>query len=212
VAQKRFADAIQMCEEATTVLYGLGEAHLMASVLVQRAIAALYSCEAEGAIDILNQAIPLIDSEEDLYLLLAAHHNLIRCYVDVDRPDEALALHFEARQLYEACQDPLILLRATWQEGILLREIGHLHNAAAALLRARQGFTEEGLAYEAALVNLDLAAVYAKLGDRDKLRQVIGEAIPIFRALRIGREVLASLLQLQQAAEGSRLQPAGPES
>jgi hypothetical protein len=90
----------------------------------------------------------------------------------------------------------LILLRATWQEGSLLSEIGHLNNAAAALLRARQGFTEQGLAYETALVSLDLVEVYSKLGKAEEIRQVVAETTTIFRAMCLSREVLASLLHV----------------
>jgi tetratricopeptide (TPR) repeat protein len=195
--QNRFEDAIRMCEEAGTIYLELGERHLLASTLVQKSIASLYSGDAESAIGLLNQAIPLIDSEEDHHLLLAANHNLAACYIEMDCPEEALALHYAARPLYQECKDPLNLLRAIWQEGTLLREIGHLHSAEVSLLRARQGFTEQGLAYEAGLVSLDLAEVFSKLGKPDELRKVITEATPIFRALGLGREVLASLL-LQQ--------------
>jgi len=177
-----------------------GERHLLAIILVQKAIALLYSGEAEAAADLLQRAIPLIDREEDPYLSLAAHHNLARCYIDLDQPDEALALFVEAKPLYQECKDPLILLRATWQEGQLLREIGHLRSARAALLHARQGFTEQGLAFETALVSLDLADVYDKLGMTDDLRRTIAEAMPIFRSMRLDREVLASLLRLRQTA------------
>jgi tetratricopeptide (TPR) repeat protein len=111
-----------------------------------------------------------------------------------------VSILFEARSLYKDC-DPLILLRAIWQEGQLLREVGHLRNAEAALLRARQGFEEQGLSYERAVVCLDLGEIYWKLGQLDRLRQSLAEAVPIFRSLRVSREVLACLLRLQQAAE-----------
>jgi tetratricopeptide (TPR) repeat protein len=189
--QNRYEDAIRYCGEAGAIYLKLAESHDFARTLVQRAIALLGANEAESAIHTLDQAIPLIDPEEDPYLLLAAHHNLARCYIDFDRPDEALALHHEARSLYREFKDPLILLRATWQEGILLREIGHLHNAEAALLRARQGYIEQGLGYEMALVSLDLMEVYSKLGKTADVQQVIAEAAPIFRSLRISREALA---------------------
>lgn len=149
----------------------------------------------------LHQAIPLIDRREDPLLFLTAHHNLAICYVDLGRPEEALALFCDARDLYRSHSDSLILLRATWQEGKLLREIGHFHNAEAALLRARQGFMEAGLAYEAAMVSLDLAEVYRKAGLTDKLRRTIAEALPIFKALRVSREIFASLLRLQDVDE-----------
>jgi tetratricopeptide (TPR) repeat protein len=200
MSQRRFDEALALIEKAERSLRGSGERHLSAIILVQKAIALLYSGEAESAADLFQRAIPLINRDEDPYVFLAAHHNLARCYIDLDRPEETLALFVEAKPLYEECKDPLILLRATWQEGQLLREIGHLRSAKAALLHARQGFTEQGLAYETALVSLDLADVYDKLGMTDELRRTIEEAMPIFRSMRLDREVLASLLRLRHTA------------
>lgn len=199
--QRQFAAALKIADEAEEIFRQLNNLHLQGSVLIKKAIVVLYSGDAQGAIEILHRAIPLIDRKEDPRLFLAAHHNLARCYIDLGQPEEALAIYYQARDLYRDYSDPIILLRATWQEGQLLREIGHLHNAEAALLRARQGFLEAGLAYEAAMVSLDLAEVYKKAGLTDKLRRMVTEALPIFRALRVSRETLAALLRLQDAAE-----------
>lgn len=207
--QRRFDEALDLTEEATEICRGFEDSNLLAGLMVQKATALLYSGNAESAAEIIQKAIPLIDRNEDPYLFLAAHHNLARCNLDGDRPEEALALFYEARELYRDCKEPLILLRAVWQEGQLLREIGHLNNAEAALLRARQGFTEEGLAYEAAMVSLDLAEVYSRLGLHDKLQKTVAEALPIFKALHVGREVLVSLLQLQESANQVSLEPEG---
>lgn len=199
--QRRFDTTIELLEKAAEIHRQLGETHALARTMVKEAIAILYSGEAENAVSILNQAIPLIDHEVDPHLLLAACHNLIRCYIDLDRPDQALSLYSETRDLYKEFSDDLILLRASWQEGQLLRDLGHLRAAEAALLRARMGFTDRDLMYEVAVVSLDLAAVYAKLGDTESLRQTAADTVPIFQALRVGRETLAALLQLQQVAD-----------
>src|SRR6185295_502355 len=157
IFQGRFPEAIGMCEEAEEIYRELGESHLLASTMVQKATAMLYSGDAESAVRILNQTLPLIDDEEDPHLLLVACHNLVRCFIDLGRPDQALQIYSEIKELYEEFEDPLILLRATWQEGQLLRDLGHLEAAETILLRARKGYTERKLAYEAALVSLDLA-------------------------------------------------------
>jgi len=199
--QRRFDQAIELAETAGGIYREIGDTHSLASTLVQKAIATLYDGDAEAAVRILNRAIPLIDHEEDPHLLLAASHNLVRCYIDLDRPDQGLTLYFEARDLYKEFKHQIIQLRAAWQEGQLLRDLGHLRSAETVLLRARKGFLDQGLAYEVALVALDLAAIYVRLGAATDLKQTVSETMPIFRSLRIGREALASLLQLQQVAD-----------
>jgi tetratricopeptide (TPR) repeat protein len=200
IQQQQFDLAIEVAHEAGEIYRELGETHLLASTLVQKAIACLYGGEPERAVRILNRAIPLIDQEDDPHLLLAACHNLVRCYIDLDKPEQGLSLYFKARDLYKEFTDVLILLRAAWQEGQLLRDLGHLRAAETAFMRARKGFMERGLLDEVALVSLDLSAVYVKLGAVQEVHQAVTEMLPIFRSLRVGREALAALLQLQKVA------------
>jgi pentatricopeptide repeat protein len=172
--------------------------------LVQKAIVLLYSGDAEEAVRTLNQAIPRIDADKDPQLLLAACHNLVRCYAELGRPEHALSIYSEMRDLYRRFDDPLIRLRAAWQEALLLRDLGHLRAAETALLEIRQGFIEREILYEAAVVSLDLASVYVKLQAESELKKTVAETMPIFKALGVGREFIATLLQLQQLPQKTR--------
>lgn len=201
IFERRFARALELSDAAAQIYRELGETHSLSSTLVQKAIASLYGGEPENAVTFLNQAIPLIDQEKDPYLLLASCHNLILSYIDLERPDQALALYFEIQDLYGEFGDSLILLRTAWQQGRLLRDLGHLRAAEGALRRARTGFSGRGLAYEVAVVSLDLSSIYVQLGDTDNLRQTIAETVPIFQSLRVGRETLACLVQLRHLAD-----------
>jgi tetratricopeptide (TPR) repeat protein len=200
IFQRRFDEAIQALSQAAEIYRELGEAHAFAGTLVRSSLAYLHSGNPEAAVDLLNEAIPLVDHEADPHLLLAACHNLMRCYIDLDQPAKALSIYTESQDLYREFGDSLILLRANWQEALLLRDLGHLRAAETALLRARQGFMERNLMYEVAVVCLDLAAVYVKLKSAEDLKETVTAALPIFRGLGVDREALASLLQLQQVA------------
>lgn len=204
LAQRRFDQAIELAEEAGQIYMDLEDDHAFASTLVQKAIASLYAGEAEESIRILNRAIPLIEAERDPNLLLSACHNLVRSYIELGRPEQALSLYSETRDLYRRSEDPLFKLRLAWQEGLLLRDLGHLRASETTLLAARQGFVDRELFYEAALISLDLAAVYVKLQAEPELKQTVAETVPIFRALGVERELLGSLLQLQQPSHQNR--------
>jgi tetratricopeptide (TPR) repeat protein len=194
-------EAIELCEEAGQIYQELGEDQPLASTRTQKAVALIYSGETDAALLTLHQAIPLIDHEEDPHLLLVAFHNLIRCYIDLDRPDQALMLYSEIREIYKDFSDPFILLKTAWQEGKLLCDLGHLRAAETVLLRARKGYMEKGIAHEVALVSLDLATVYVKLGLVDEVKRTVITTLPIFHALRVKLDTLAALLQLQQVAD-----------
>src|SRR6185369_3739166 len=201
IFERHFEEAGDLAEEAGRIYRDLGDCSSLAATLVQRAIPAIYAGEVEAAVRLLNRALPWIDGERDPHLLLAACHNLVRCYIDLGQTEQALSIYTDVQDLYRDLRDPLIVLRAGWQQAQLLRDLGHLGAAQVALLQARQGFAERDLFYEAAVVSLDLAEVYVRLGAGEDLERTVAETVPIFRNLGVDRDALASLLQLRSLAD-----------
>ena len=69
----------------------------------------------------------------------------------------------------------------------------------------RQGFEEAGLGYKAALAGLELGAVRFQQGDFTSAEEIVLECADVFLSLRIGRELMASVLLVRQAAESRYL-------
>ena len=65
---------------------------------------------------------------------------------------------------------------------------------------ARDGFLEKYMAFDAALVSLDLAVVYLRAGRTEEVRSLAEAMIPIFKSQEIHREALAALVMFQEAA------------
>lgn len=195
---RRFEQSIELLRAAGAIAREIGDSHALATALVQEAVSTTYAGDAEGAVRLINLAIPLIDQEIDPYLLLFACHNLVRCYIDLDRPEQALALLSEFRDLYHEIKDKNVSLKVAWQEGQLLRDLGHPQAAETTFLRVREGFAESGMMYEVAVVSLDLASVYIRQGRVEDVQRTLETTIPVFRSLGVERETLAALLQLQQ--------------
>jgi hypothetical protein len=98
----------------------------------------------------------------------------MRCYVDLDRPEDALVVHCEARDFYrQGRQAPLLLTRALWQEANLLRKVGHLPSAERLLLRARADFGRWGLTLEQEMVSKELADLYREMGRPRDAEQIL---------------------------------------
>jgi hypothetical protein len=61
------------------------------------------------------------------------------------------------------------------------------------------------MGYDAALVSLDLAIVYAHQHRLDELKQLALEIVPVFESRDVHREAIAALVMFQQACQEERL-------
>jgi tetratricopeptide (TPR) repeat protein len=199
-AQKRFAEADALIDRAVRLAARAGDRHLQGSAVVRKARIAQKREDAEAALDLLRRGLALIDPEQDPRLLLVAQHNLVLLMVETGRYREALERMEETRALHLQLGGRIDFLRFRWVEGRTYAGLGWLRQAAAHFEDARRGFIAEGLAYDVALVSLDLAAVYAQEGRDAEVRGLAEEMLPIFRSAEAHQEALAALLVFHDAA------------
>jgi tetratricopeptide (TPR) repeat protein len=199
--QRRFEEALRLLRRAVTIFVQYGHHHRAGRALVNMSIVHHYRGEQKEVIPLLHRALELINPELEPRLLLCTRHNLTFSMADCGHFQEAWALYFQTRPLYRDFTDAWTQNRRKWVKGKIVRGLGQAGQAESLFLAARDGFVEEGIPYDTALVSLELATLYAEQGRTADLKRLAEEMLPIFSSLHIHREALAALAFLRQAAE-----------
>ncbi len=209
IAQRRFPEAFEMLDRIfaihmDTCRAELRDCHLAGRALIKKAIGYAEMGEPEQAIQFLHQAEVLVDAQRDPRLFLCLRHNLLCSLTSTEQYGEALLMLPEIEALCRELGNPLDLLRVRWSEGRIAAGVGRVEEARELFQELRQEFAARGLAYDAALITLDLTALYAQAGALAEVKALSLEIAQIFQAQDVPREALAALLFFQKAAERER--------
>ncbi len=195
IAQRAFAEATDMLEEAGAAYRRLKDRAGEAAVLIQLGYARICAAEPEQAIAPLQRSLELLYPWEET-LMRAAAHDLVLSYIDAGHPQEAYDTVAMGEEYFEECADELARLRWTWQRGKVDRERGDLFAAERRLLRVQRGLIDAELPEKVAEISLDLAILYARQGRRPDYLRAVSEAAAMFQSLGATRELLAAVGQL----------------
>jgi tetratricopeptide (TPR) repeat protein len=201
IGQNRFNEAAQATDEASQIFVRLGDFHHYANSLMQKGNRLMNSGEPEEAFVFLKQALPLIDVDNEPEILVTLRFNLVHCYVELGKANEGVALIRKTKEAFARLRYPLLLLRLEWQEGRLLKDLGHWNAAVQNLGRVRRRYLDLGLPGGFVVSSLELADAYLKQGATLDAQRVAQEAIPICRAFEFKYELVALLLLAGKAAE-----------
>jgi len=197
--QRKFKEAHQLLDCVYRLYVRLGDGHAAGRTLVSKGISLGYALKSEEAVRLLAAGIRQIEAARDPKLACAAVHGLLWCLLDCGYATDVERLLESVRPLYRILGDPLSELRMRWLEGRIAFAFDDQTEAERAFLQVRQGLEKAELPYDAALVSLDLAAVWLQKGRTPEILVLIDEMVAIFRARNIRREVLGALLMLQDA-------------
>jgi transcriptional regulator with XRE-family HTH domain len=196
-AQRRFPEALTRIEEALALdIYG----ELRAQILLTKARILETLGNPERSTAVLVEAAPLINGQREPRLVMFLQFNLLVNLCRLGRSGEAEAGLPELRLLAERLGEELDLVRMVWLEGKIAAGLGRTGEAYAAFQQVRREFTARELAYDAALVSLELALLLLEQGRAAEVRGLAGEMVWIFRAQGVHRETLAALQLFWDAA------------
>ena len=197
-AQRHFAEARELIEGAVAIYDEIRDPHLQGRALMTKGMILQYQGDADEAADCFRTCLPLLEEPRSLALCLL---NLAGCLQDAGRSAEAAALIPEARRSLEQAGTRPDLLRLRWTEAKAAAGLGRPEEAEAAFLEVRQAFLEGFFAFDAALISLDLAALYLRQGRVEETKRLAAEILPVFRSREVHRDAMAAVIVFQRAAE-----------
>ncbi|HEX9944192.1 MAG TPA: tetratricopeptide repeat protein [Thermoanaerobaculia bacterium] len=204
-AQRRFEEALELLADAIAIYREVNEPHSQGRALMTKGVVLQYKGDFEEAADCFRTSLFLLDGVREPRLVGMSQYNLISCLQDAGHNAEAAALIPEARRLMEQAGTRADRLRLRWVEGRVAAALGRPAEAEEALLAAREAFTADSLAFDAALVSLDLVTLYLRQGRIEETKRLASELLRIFQSREVHREALAALILLQRAAEMEQL-------
>jgi tetratricopeptide (TPR) repeat protein len=202
--QRRFEEARRLLDLVHAVYERQGDRQAAARTLISKGVSANYALDSEAAIGFLSEGLRQIDPAHDPKLVLAAVHGLLWCLVECGRAAEARELLGESYPLYQAHGQHFDQLKRMWLEGRIASQLGDDESAEKAFQQVGEGYREADLAYDFALVSLDLAALWVGQKRTPEVRGLVDEIITILRARNIQREALGALLMLRKAVDADQ--------
>lgn len=200
-SQRRLDEANDLLQRTVAIYLGTDEDHLAGRAMIIQASVAFEQGHPAKSANLVKHALTLIDPAREPRLVLCSQQNLVADLTEMGLYQEAMAMLPKTRRLSIEHGSRFDLLRFRWLEGTILQGLGHEARAEAAFLEVRKGFLEEELGYDAALVSLNLAALYARQGRLPELKRLTAEMVPIFESREVHREALTALLLFQKAVE-----------
>jgi hypothetical protein len=117
-----------------------------------------------------------------------------------DRAAEAKQHLRELRLLVERRGKELDLTRVLWVEGMVAAGLGQNTEAEASLNQVRRDRERREIAYDCALVTLDLAVVLLAENRTGEVRALAVDLVWIFRSQQVSENALAALRLFTEAA------------
>jgi transcriptional regulator with XRE-family HTH domain/tetratricopeptide (TPR) repeat protein len=164
-----------------------------ARILLKKAFTYEQGGQWEKAVDTLKESEDLSADSGDLDLLFGIRFNLAVNFCHLDQYAQAAELIEEVRKAAVLLRRDLHLVRVLWLQGRADAGIGRKEQALTALEQVRKEFAVRQIAYDAALVSLEVAALRLEKDQTVAVRALAESMAWIFEAQGLHVHALAAL-------------------
>ncbi|HEV7504618.1 MAG TPA: hypothetical protein VGS07_06890 [Thermoanaerobaculia bacterium] len=203
--QGQLADAITLLGHAHDLYLEAGDTHLAGKALIGKGINIHYQGYTDKAVRTLEAGLTLIDPSRDSQLCASGKQALLHALVDAGKYGHAsrMLLASGLREAFAA--EPLNLLRLRWVEGKIHAGLGRNKQAERIFCSVREEFLRLERHYDAALLGLELAAVWLRQGRAAEVRTLAEEMYETFELLEVHQAAQHALYFVREACRRQRV-------
>lgn len=201
--QRKFNEALVLLNMALV----LAPQEYWGRILINKATVLDQMMEPEASIAVLEEASPLIDEEREPRLSFLWSCLLGVNFCHLERYREAKDLLPKAQALAAELQRGLDNLRLEWLRGRIEAGLGHRGEALAVLSWVQEQLKERRIAYDYALVSLEMGEVLLAQGLYSEVQSLALEMEWIFTSEGIHAEATRALDLFRRAVEGQNATP-----
>lgn len=191
-------EAARLLERALALYREGGDLHFQGRTLLQQAMA-VGSLDPARGVELVEEALVLIDAVREPRLELCARHNLSWLLNDNGQAREAMAMLETSRSLYAQFADAWTRILLHWLEGRITRSLGDLPEAESTFRRLWQKLRERGFQHELTLLTIDLVEVYVLQGKFEEAVELVEAFHPLLEEWGMHAEGLALWRLLRDA-------------
>lgn len=201
----RFEDAISLLDKVYDLYQEAGDTHLAGRALISRGFNLRLAGGPREAIGVLEQGLRLVETDRDPELSVIGQENLLDSLVEAGEFGRAsrMLLASGLREAFAA--EPLNLLKLRWVEGKVHAGLGRFKRAESIYCSVREEFIQLGRHYDAALLGLELAALWLRQGRAAEVRTLAEEMYETFELLEVHQAAQQALYFVREACRWQRL-------
>jgi transcriptional regulator with XRE-family HTH domain len=195
-ADRRFGEAIKLVEQAIRT----DRSGITARLLFTKARILEGMDDFLGSAATLEKAARHVDAKREPRLAQGIHCQLIVNFCLENRATETQQHLRELRLIVEGNGKELDLARVLWLEGMAAAGTGQSTAAEVKLQQVRREMARREIAYDYALVTLELAVVLLAESRTGEVRSLAADLVWIFRSQQVHENALAALRLFAEAA------------
>jgi tetratricopeptide (TPR) repeat protein len=198
-------EAAELLERALALYREGGDLHFQGRTLLKQAMA-VGSLDPGKGVELVEEALVLIDAVREPRLELCARHNLSWLLNDSGQAREAMATLETSRSLYAQFADAWTRILLHWLEGRINRSLGDLPEAESTFKRLWQKLRERGFQHELTLLTIDLVEVYVLQGKFEEAVELVEAFHPLLEEWGMHAEGLAFWRILRDALAARKVE------